>query len=80
MLESKAYEQIQSTEMISMKLHRSDIFRLENLSVWRIPAFRYGLPMINLGHNEFETLEKPCRPYLRNIKTAINYFLQTFRI
>jgi hypothetical protein len=29
-------------------------------------------------HIEFETLEKQCRSYLRNIKTAINYFSQTF--
>jgi hypothetical protein len=28
-------------------LPSSDIFRLENLSVWKIPVFRYGLLMRN---------------------------------
>jgi hypothetical protein len=34
-----------------------DIFKLENLSVWQILVFRYGL-MINRWCIEFETLEK----------------------
>jgi hypothetical protein len=51
---------------------------LENVSVWQIPVFRYGLLMRNLGYIEFETVEKQWS-YLRNIKTAINYFfLQMF--
>jgi hypothetical protein len=52
---------------------------LENLSVWQIPVFRYGLLMRNQGYIEFETFEKQCCSYLRNIMTAIHYFLQTFR-
>jgi hypothetical protein len=46
---------------------------------WQIPVFRYGLLMRNRGYLELETLEKPCCSYLGNIKTAINYFLQTIR-
>jgi hypothetical protein len=42
----------------------------------KISVFRYGLLMRNRGCIEFETLQ--CWPYLRNIKTAINYFLETF--
>jgi hypothetical protein len=35
---------------------RSDIFGLENLSVWHIPVFRYGWLMRNRGYYiEFET-------------------------
>jgi hypothetical protein len=34
------------------------IFRLESLSVWPIPVFRYGLLMRNRGYIEFETLKK----------------------
>jgi hypothetical protein len=49
----------------------SDIFRLENRSVWQIPVFRYGLLMRNRGYIE---LEKQCWSYLRNIETAINFF------
>jgi hypothetical protein len=30
--------------------------------------------MRNRGYIEFDTLEKQCWSYLRNIKTAINYF------
>jgi hypothetical protein len=54
---------------------RSDIFRLENFSVWQIPVFRFGLLMRNRGYIEFGTMGKQCLSYLRNIKTAINYFL-----
>jgi hypothetical protein len=50
---------------------RSNIFRLENLSVWQIPVFRYGLLMKNRGYIEFETLKKQCWSYPRNIETAI---------
>jgi hypothetical protein len=35
--------------------------------------------MRNGRYIEFETLEKQYWSYLRNTKTAINYFLQTFR-
>jgi hypothetical protein len=56
----------------------SDIFRLENLSVWQIPVFRDGLLMRNRGYSECETLEKWCWSYLRNIKAAINYFYKNF--
>jgi hypothetical protein len=37
---------------------RSDIFGLENLRVWQIPVFRYGLLMRNPGYIELETSEK----------------------
>jgi hypothetical protein len=53
----------------------SDICRLENLSVEQIPVFCYGWLMRNWGYIEFETLEKLCWSYLRNIKTTINYFV-----
>jgi hypothetical protein len=56
----------------------SDIFRLENLSVWQIPVFLYGLLRRNWGYIEFEMLEKQCCSYLRNIKTAINYVCKRF--
>jgi D-mannonate dehydratase len=36
----------------------TDIFRLENLSVWQIPVFCYGLLMRNRGYIQLETLEK----------------------
>jgi hypothetical protein len=36
----------------------SDIFTLENLSVWQIPVFRYALLMRHRGYIEIETLEK----------------------
>jgi hypothetical protein len=39
-----------------IQTNRSDIFRLENLSVWQILVFRYGLLMRNRGYIEFETL------------------------
>jgi hypothetical protein len=46
-----------------------------NLSVWKIPVFHYyGLLIINREYIEFETLKKQFWSYLRNIKTAINYF------
>jgi hypothetical protein len=57
---------------------RCDIFRLENLSVWQFLVFCNGLLMRNRGYIEFETLEKQCWSYLRNIKPATNYILQTF--
>jgi hypothetical protein len=38
--------------------YRSDIFRLENLSVWQIPVFRYGLLIRNRGYIEFENIVK----------------------
>jgi hypothetical protein len=34
----------------------------------------YGLLIRNREYIEFETLKKQCCSYLRNIKTAINYF------
>jgi hypothetical protein len=34
----------------------------------------YGLLIRNREYIEFETLKKQCWSYLRNIKTAINYF------
>jgi hypothetical protein len=43
---------------------------LENPSVFHY----YGLLMRNREYIEFETLKKQCWSYLRNIKTAINYF------
>jgi hypothetical protein len=57
-----------------IKWASSDIFRLENLSVWQIPVFRHSLLTRNPGYIEFEMLEKQWWSYLRNIKTAINYF------
>jgi hypothetical protein len=54
------------------------LYRLENLSVWQISVFRYGLLMRNQGYIEVERLEKQCWSNLSNIKTAINYFLQIF--
>jgi hypothetical protein len=58
--------------------YRRDIFRLENLNVCQLPVFRYGLLMRNRGYIEFETLEKQCWSYIRNIKTAVNYFYTYF--
>jgi hypothetical protein len=52
----------------------SDIFGLENLSVWQIKVFQCDLLMRNWGYIECETWEKQCWSYLRNIRTAINYF------
>jgi hypothetical protein len=37
-------------------------------------VFRYGLLFRNRRYIEFETLEKQRLSYIRNIKTAINYF------
>jgi hypothetical protein len=51
---------------------RSDIFGLENLSVRKIPVFRYSLLMRIRGYIEFEPSEKQCWN-LWNIKTAVNY-------
>jgi hypothetical protein len=48
------------------------------LSVWQVPVFRYGLLMRNRGYIKFETLEKQRWSYLRNIKTARNYFYKHF--
>jgi hypothetical protein len=53
---------------------RSYIFRLENLSVWQIPVFCYGSLVRDRGYIELELLENHFWSYLRNIKTAINYF------
>jgi hypothetical protein len=39
------------------------------------PVFRLGLLIRTQGYIEFETLENQCRSNLRNIKTAINYFV-----
>jgi hypothetical protein len=64
--ESKSYENPANAHT------RSDIFRLENLSVWQIPVFLYGLLMRNRGYIEFDTLEKQCWAYLGN--KATNYF------
>jgi hypothetical protein len=48
---------------------------LENPSV---PLLRLADKKSRIPYIEFETLKKQCWSYLRNIKTAINYFLQTF--
>jgi hypothetical protein len=40
-------------------------------------VFCYALLIRNRGYIEFETLEKQCWSYVRNIETPINYFLQT---
>jgi hypothetical protein len=66
-------------QLFKLSRSRCDIFRPKNLSIWQISVFRYGLLMRNRGYIKLETLNKQCWPYLRNIKTAINYFLQTFR-
>jgi hypothetical protein len=53
--------------------HNLPIFLLDK--IWlNIPVLYYGLLLRNRGYIEFETLEKQCWSYLRNIKTAINYF------
>jgi hypothetical protein len=70
---NKLFNSILNEREVS-KLNLSDIFRLENLSIWQIPVFRYDLLRRNLGYIEFEMLEKQCWSYLRNIERAINYF------
>jgi hypothetical protein len=60
-------------------LFGSNIFRLEYLSVYQIPVFRYGLLMRNRGCVEFDTLENSVVSYVRNIMRVINFFLQKFR-
>jgi hypothetical protein len=59
----------------------SDMFRLENFSIWQIPVFSQRLAdeKSSICCIEFETLEKQCWSYLRNIETAVNNFLQMFR-
>jgi hypothetical protein len=70
------YSNVLSALFFSHSNIRSDIFRLENLSVWQFPVLRYSLLMRNQGYIEFETLKKPHWLYLRNTKTAINYLFK----
>jgi hypothetical protein len=56
-----------SFSIIITEKFKFDIFRLENLRIWQIPVFRYGLLMQNRGYIEFEKLEKQCWSCLMNI-------------
>jgi hypothetical protein len=50
----------------------SDIFSLVNLTVWKVPVFRCNLLIRNRGYIELET--SVSWSFIKNIKTAINYF------